>query len=991
MKSLGLLATASLAMAQMTAPLTVKGLKTAPGLEVTLWASEPMVTNPTDIDIDEKGRIWYLEAVNYRRKLKGLPDLRKSDRIIILEDTDGDGKADTRKIFAEDVSLRAPIGIAVLGNKVYVSQSPDLVVYTKDDQDRVVSREVLLTGWGGIDHDHGLHAVTFGHDGRLYFNSGDQGFDVTDKSGNRFVSSQKGPYYAGCALRMNPDGTGFKVLAHNFRNPYELAMDSFGSIWQSDNDDDGNAWTRFNYVMEGGNYGYWGPGGRRWREDRGTHFHQENPGVVPNIARLGAGSPCGLIIYEGSLLPEKYRHQPIHAEAGKRAVNTYLIERAGAGYGLTTEPTTAAADTWFRPSDVAMGPDGAVYIADWYDPGVGGHNMGDTARGRIYRLAPTGYKTRKVPVNLDTEEGLAAALGSPTQSIRYLAFMRLREQGSAALPTLLKMWQSSDPIARARSLWLIGASGAEGRATVEGALRESDERFRMLGLRVMHLNFPKSFLAASEPLWTDPSPAVRREVAVLMQHYQGPEAAKALVALARGYDGKDRWYLEALGIGMEGKEQEMVSRLERAFPGPWDSRLAAFFWRMRAPETLPGLVAAAGNEQLATAQRIEAMEAVAVQKEEAAMTAVAGMVSRDSAPAELRRVALERLTKRLFSEWTPYRTSQKATEAVEKALATPALRKAALDFVEDLEDPRFGPAVAKLAQDGSLGEPERVVAIQAVGKTKSQEFVPMLTRLSQNGPLPIRLAAVRAIGSAQPPDLEARFRRLILSKEPNELRSEALRSLVRSTAGANLVLDLEQKQELPAELRNLASSQIAFNRDPAVRTRAAKILPPPVSRAKTKLPPPRSLAAQQGDAASGKRVFFSKTGPNCASCHAVEEGKPTIGPNLADIGTKLGKEAMVDSILNPSAGIAHEYVSWILDTKTQGQVIGILAEDTPQRVVVKTETGEAIRVRPADITARRKSNLSMMPEDLVTKMTEHEFVNLLEYLTTLRSALQSQR
>jgi putative membrane-bound dehydrogenase-like protein len=979
------------AVAQTAAPITVKGLKVADGLTVTLWASEPMVINPTNLDIDERGRVWYLEAVNYRRKLKNLPDHRKGDRIVILEDTNGDGKADSKKIFHEDPSLRSPIGIAVLGNKVYVSQSPDLIVYTKDAQDRVINREVLLTGWNGLDHDHGLHAVTFGPDGRLYFNAGDQGFDVTDKSGRRFVSGPRGPYYAGCALRINMDGSGLRVLGHNFRNPYELAVDSFGNIWQSDNDDDGNAWTRFNYVMEGGNYGYWGPGGRRWREDRGTHFHQENPGVVPNIARLGAGSPCGLLVYEGTLLPGRYRHQPIHAEAGKRVINTYLIERAGGGYGLTADATIAGADTWFRPSDVAAAPDGAIFVADWYDPGVGGHNMGDIRRGRIYRLAPAASKPTTPALDLDSPEGLTAALASPAQSVRYLAFTKLSEQGGGALPLLNRMWRAEDAILRARALWLLGVRGSDGWPAIDEALRDRDERFRILGLRVLHLNRPAEFLKASQPLWTDPSPAVRRELAVLLQHYTGEDTAEPLVVLARGYDGQDRWYLEALGIGMTGKENMLVSRLERAFGGSWDSRLGKLLWRLRSPEMLPYLTQAVRNDQLPTHQRVEAVEAIAALPDEPAMSEVARIVSSPAAPSALRQAALERMTKRLFSEWIGHRDAPPVVSALEAALETPELQRPALEYVEDIEDAKFGATLVKLAQDASLAEELRALAIQAVGKSKNAEYVPVLERFSETGALPLRLAAIRALGAAQPPALEARFRRLLLSKEPNELRSEALRVMVRIPKGANIILDLEQRQELPAELRTLAANLISQNRDPQIKARAAKILPPPVTRTSRPLPPPRFIAATQGDAATGKRVFFSKTAADCSSCHAVEEGKSSIGPNLASIGTKLGKEALLDSILNPSAGIAHEYVSWILDTKTQGQVIGILAEDTPQRVVVKTETGDSIRVRPSDITGRRKSNLSMMPEDLVAKITEQELVDLLEYLTTLRTDLRSQR
>ena len=108
------------------------------------------------------------------------------------------------------------------------------------------------------------------------------------------------------------------------------------------------------------------------------------------------------------------------------------------------------------------------------------------------------------------------------------------------------------------------------------------------------------------------------------------------------------------------------------------------------------------------------------------------------------------------------------------------------------------------------------------------------------------------------------------------------------------------------------------------------------------------------------------------------------GPDLSGVGGKLGKDALLDAILNPSAGIAPEYYVWILDTRSQGQVIGILAEDTPQRVVVRNESGDEIRLKPSDIKARRRSQLSMMPEDLVNQMTERQLVDLLAYLTTLK-------
>lgn len=159
-------------------------------LEITLWAESPMFFNPTNIDIDAKGRVWVAEAVNYRsfNTAKDGPLTHAAgDRILILSDTDADGRADTVKVFVQDRDLRAPLGLAVIGNRVVVSASPNLIVYTDENQDDVPDRkEVLLTGFGGFDHDHGLHALVAGPDGRWYFNAGNAGpHVVTDRSGGR--------------------------------------------------------------------------------------------------------------------------------------------------------------------------------------------------------------------------------------------------------------------------------------------------------------------------------------------------------------------------------------------------------------------------------------------------------------------------------------------------------------------------------------------------------------------------------------------------------------------------------------------------------------------------------------------------------------------------------------------------------------------------------------------------------------------------------------
>ena len=157
-------------------------------LEASLWAESPMFYNPTNIDVDFRGRIWVTEAVNYRNfnndSTRALHH-PEGDRVVILEDTDGDGKADHSKVFVQDKDLLSPLGIAVIGNRVFVSCSPNLIVYTDENGDDVPDKkEIFLTGFGGLDHDHSLHAVVGGPDGNLYFNTGNAGpHVVTDKAG----------------------------------------------------------------------------------------------------------------------------------------------------------------------------------------------------------------------------------------------------------------------------------------------------------------------------------------------------------------------------------------------------------------------------------------------------------------------------------------------------------------------------------------------------------------------------------------------------------------------------------------------------------------------------------------------------------------------------------------------------------------------------------------------------------------------------------------
>jgi hypothetical protein len=303
--------------------------------------------------------------------------------------------------------------------------------------------------------------------------------------------------------------------------------------------------------------------------------------------QTGAGSPTGITVYEGTLLPKVFHNQVIHCDAGPNVCRAYPVQKDGAGYKAeTVNVLFGARDNWYRPSDVCTAPDGSLFIGDWYDPGVGGHNQQEVDKGRIFRVAPPGVKYTVPKFDFSTADGAAEALKNPNLSVRYMAFTALHKLGKQAGPALAKLYgDKSNPRVRARALWLWGQSEGEADNAVNAAIKDTDSDIRITGLRLAR-ELKLDTIKVVQQLASDSDPAVRRECAIALRHSKAPEAASLWALLASQHDGKDRWYLEALGIGADRNWDTYLDAFLAKAGDKWNTPAGRdIIWRSRAKKT----------------------------------------------------------------------------------------------------------------------------------------------------------------------------------------------------------------------------------------------------------------------------------------------------------------------------------------------------------------------------------------------------------------------
>jgi putative heme-binding domain-containing protein len=495
-------------------------------------------------------------------------------------------------------------------------------------------------------------------------------------------------WIGGFSARMQPDGTKVTIIGHNYRNSYEQTVTSFGDVFQSDNDDPPAC--RVSAVLEYGNAGFASADGKRaWRADMRpgqtipvAEWRQEDPGTMPAGDVYGGGSPTGVAYYENGALGKKFEGMLLACEAGRNVVFGYFPKPDGAGFKLerfdfltsNKEKKFAGSDflgggksvnnelrTLFRPSDVVVGADGAIYVSDWFDGRVGGHSDLDNGMtGSIYRVAPKGFKPRIPRMNVASVDGAIEALKSPAVNVRNQGLQRLKELGDTAINPVGALLIDPNPYIAARAVWALSQMGPMSLRVVTGMAKSRNDQLRLTTYRALRrANHDMQNLIVQ--MARDPSPAIRKESALACRDLKLDDSLGALSMVAMTFDGKDRSYLEAFGIGSRGHETEMY-RISLNFlagsnpPEKWPDAMGWMAWRLHPQEALPAMKARALSGQVSGPQRKLMMDAIAFVKSPEAASAMIDLAAAKDFPHQAN--AMWWLFNRKDNDWQDFNVAQ---------------------------------------------------------------------------------------------------------------------------------------------------------------------------------------------------------------------------------------------------------------------------------------------------------------------------------------------
>ncbi len=944
-------------------------------LEVSLFASEPMVMNPTNMNWDARGRLWVASAPMYPQVK---PGHRAADRVVVLEDVDGDGKADTSTVFAD--GLLIPTLVMPGDGGVYVANSTELLHLKDTNGDgKADTKRIVMSGFGTEDTHHILHTPRWGPDGLLYFN---QSIYI-----HSHVETPWGVerLMAGGTWQFEPRTGRMRVLSRGLVNAWGHDMDAWGQSFATD----GAGWAGVNYLFPD----------VAAVQAYGTRHHLK--GMNPGQPKL-----CGLEILSGSHLPEAYRgllatndfrgHRTISFRlsdndsgyATKRDVE--LISSAGRDYDPLGK------DGAFRPVDVKMGPDGAVYVADWSNVIIqhGEVDFRDDRRdhenGRIWRISAKDKPALKPPPIAGASVAqLIVNLESPERWVVDMSKRALTERGPDVLAAV-RAWELALQGERAEqlrlhALWLhIGLEAVD--ATILGrSLRATDGRVRAAAIRVLRHWIDK--LADAEEILTaavvDPHPRVRLEALHALRQLGSVRAAELAVLVLD--HPMDEVLDYALVLTLRELETQWAGKT--TFAGKV-SHVAYAIKATSNTEPLGGLFTALQAGRIRLADRDDVLQLIASLGNAQQVGALFALACTEELPADTRA--------RVYSAIT--------AAVVDR------------DVRPDSDLARLVPVIASAR--GEL----LTSAARLAGRLRATDSIDVLKQVAAKSKLNTSLVALEALGDIQSDAAGAALLHFLRTPQTPALQIGALANLVRvnreaagamvirvfgdlpETVDASPVFDAFYRAEagpitlskaikgatVPAHVaqagvRRATTSGRDLGEHVGLLSRAGGLAPMKQHLTAAEMKEATAHVAARGNPVIGERIY-RRASLACMTCHAIGGAGSPIGPDLLSLGASAPVDYIIESLLAPNAKIKEGHHMTVV-TMNDGRIFaGSQQSDADGQLVLRDTTGKTHSLSSQEVKSKIVSPVSMMPPGLTASLQPEEFSHLVAFLSKLGKA-----
>ncbi|HKI30789.1 MAG TPA: PVC-type heme-binding CxxCH protein [Gemmataceae bacterium] len=951
-----------------------KSFQVTDGFEVNLFAADPLLAKPIQMNFDPKGRLWVATSETYPQVK---PGQKPNDKIIVLEDSKGEGKADKVTVFAD--GLLIPTGIEPGDGGCYVADSTDLLhLADTKGTGKADRRRVMLSGFGTEDTHHIVHTFRWGPDGMLYFNQSIYIHShIETPHGVRRLN-------AGGVWQFRPETMKLEVFLRGFCNPWGHAFDRWGQSFVTDGANG-----------EGINYGL-----------PGAYYVFAKPDDSHLLAGLNPGSPkhCGLEILSGRHLPDDWQGNMITNDFRGHRVCRFVVSEDGAGYASREKPELIKTNhPAFRPVDVKMGPDGAIYIADWYNPIIQHGEVDfrdprrDLTHGRIWRVTRKGRPLVKRP-QLDKAkvEDLLEALKAPEDWTRHQAKRVLKERGVTEVLPALAQWAGALDARDAEhehhlleALWTYQSLDTVEPKLLEKLLRAKDPRARAAAVRVVaawhdHLDHPMELLAARV---LDDHPRVRLEAVRALGEIPNPRSVEiAMQALDKPVDKFLDYALWLTAHDLEPQWMPGVKEGKLTFGGNVRHLIVALL-SVDSSAVVPLLV------EVARAGKVPA------DREEAVMTVIAarggprelGMILESVVGGRMSAERQEGLLNSL-AQATRQRNVRPAGDLsqVGKLLTSdsPGLRAAAARAAGQWGIGAVRPQLLELARGATTAEALRQAAFEALallGGRESREAFESLA--GEKEPLAVRRRAVMALASL---DLDAAARLaadVLAAHDKGTDPTDVFTTFLERKNGAAALAQGLGGRKLPADVAKVGV------RVARTTAREAPALIEALTKAGSLAAVARPLSAVEmkqmvedvaklGDPARGEKVF-RRADLLCLKCHAIAGAGGLAGPDLVSIGASAPVDYLIDSILLPSKAIKENYNTLVVETKKGLVVSGVKVREGGGMLVLRNGEDKEVAIPINQIDSRENSKKSLMPEGLADALTRGELIDLVRFLSEL--------